>query len=281
MPRLLLSGVDTSLKPKFKFLEELGFSRRDIVRLVIKGPVILSLSLENHLRPSVDFLRTQLGSDLDLPKAIKKSWRLLSMNLHKTGLPHIELLRSHGVDDKQIQKLFLLEPYLFLVNVTVLENLISRIEMLNAKFLPGMLIYALHSLRRVSVERFEAKCKLWKSFGLSDEDIVSAFEKFPSFVTISEEKFRCLMDFLVNDVGFEPKQIAANTFGMSLAKRIRPRCWEERVLMSTVLKLESAHYSFPSQVIDVLKLARTKSGSTKGNELSLNQHCINLESLNN
>ncbi|XP_068637795.1 transcription termination factor MTERF8, chloroplastic-like isoform X2 [Aristolochia californica] len=222
-PRLLLSKINSTFKPKFDFLEELGVSRTDTVGLVLKDHDILWRSLDGHLKPSVLFLRAQFGSDFDLPKVLKRALKLLSINLRKTVLPQIELLRSHGVSDKQIQTLFITCPGLFTCKVQLLENIISRIEKLNAKFRPGMLIYAVFAVRGVSVATFEAKCKVWNSLGWSDEDIVCAFEKFPSLLTVSKEKIRALMDFFVNELGFKPKEIPARTFGRSLDKRIRPR----------------------------------------------------------
>ncbi|XP_068643206.1 transcription termination factor MTERF15, mitochondrial-like [Aristolochia californica] len=222
-PRFLLSKIDKTLKPKFEFLEELGVSRTDIVSLVLKDPNILWRGVDDHLKPSVDFIRTQFGSDLDLPKVLKRSWKLLSLNLYKTIKPHIEVLRSHGVVDKQIQRLFLKNPSFFACNVAVLKNMISRIEKLNVKFRPGMFIYAVCAIGAISVTKFEAKCKVWNSLGWSDEDIVSAFEKVPNILMISEEKIRAVMDFFVNELGFKPKEIPARMFALSLDNRIRPR----------------------------------------------------------
>ncbi|KAG9451170.1 hypothetical protein H6P81_011135 [Aristolochia fimbriata] len=245
-PRLLLCKIDKTLKPKFEFFEELGVSRHDIVRLFTKDSVVLARSLDDHLIPCVDFLRTQFGSDLDLPKVLKKSWKLLSFNLRKTILPHIEALRSRGLDDKQIQKLFLSHPSMFARKVTVLEDVISRIEKINAKFRPGMLIYAVYVVDKISVAKVEDKWKVFNSLGWSDEDIVSAFEKFPYLLATSEEKIRALIEF-VNQLGYDPKEIPATAFGMSMEKRIRPRYEILRILQKAgVLKEKISLYAIIS-----------------------------------
>ncbi|XP_068643228.1 transcription termination factor MTERF9, chloroplastic-like [Aristolochia californica] len=223
LPRSLLSNVDKTLKPKFDFLEGLGISWPDIVALILKDPLILRRSVDDHLKPSVDFLRTHLGGDLDLPRALKRSWKLLSVNLRNSILPNIELLRSHGVSDKQMRTLFLKSPSIFTWNVAVLENVISRIEKFNVKFRPGMFIYAVFAVAKVSETRFEAKCKVWNSLGWSVEDVVSAFEKFPSLLMISEEKIRAAMNFFVNELGLKPNEIHPRMFALSLEKRIQPR----------------------------------------------------------
>ncbi|XP_028085282.1 uncharacterized protein LOC114286328 isoform X2 [Camellia sinensis] len=84
----------------------------------------------------------------------------------------------------------------------------------------------------MSKSAWERKVEVYKRWGLSDDDIHLAFKKFPKCMILSEKKITSGMDFLVNEIGFEPITIARTpkTLGYSLEKRIIPRCSVIRVL---------------------------------------------------
>ncbi|KAF6149368.1 hypothetical protein GIB67_016906 [Kingdonia uniflora] len=54
----------------------------------------------------------------------------------------------------------------------------------------------------------EAKFELYKSHGWYELDIIFAFRKFPGILEYSDQNIRATMSFLINEVGYKPKDIA-------------------------------------------------------------------------
>lgn len=71
----------------------------------------------------------------------------------------------------------------------------------------------------------EHKFGLYQQSGWSKDECVAAFMRFPNCVKISDGKITGTMDYLVNNVGLPPGEIAMQPFvlGLSLEKRIKPR----------------------------------------------------------
>ncbi|CAI9775222.1 unnamed protein product [Fraxinus pennsylvanica] len=85
---------------------------------------------------------------------------------------------------------------------------------------------ALHSSSVSSKEAWENKVKVYRSFGLSDAEVQSAFRAHPLCMMLSEEKISQGMDFFVNEMGWSPAIVARwlTALFYHLEKRIIPRC---------------------------------------------------------
>ncbi|GAB2269305.1 hypothetical protein Dimus_004228 [Dionaea muscipula] len=68
--------------------------------------------------------------------------------------------------------------------------------------------------------------KIYKEWGWSDDDILSAFQKAPLCPLVSEGKLKRTLDFLVNRIGCEAGAIAKypGILLFNLERRIIPRC---------------------------------------------------------
>ncbi|GAB2230223.1 hypothetical protein Droror1_Dr00014481 [Drosera rotundifolia] len=75
--------------------------------------------------------------------------------------------------------------------------------------------------------------QIYKEWGLSKDDILSAFLKAPQCVLFSEKKLRETLDFLVNKRGCQAEAIiqTPQILLYSLEKRFIPRCSVIHVLI--------------------------------------------------
>ncbi|KAF6159636.1 hypothetical protein GIB67_034598 [Kingdonia uniflora] len=80
----------------------------------------------------------------------------------------------------------------------------------------------------------EAKVVLYKNYGWSELDIISAFRKFPCILEYSDQNIRAKMSFLIEEVGYKPKDIAVKPvlLGCSLEKVLKPRNVVLNILVS-------------------------------------------------
>ena len=77
----------------------------------------------------------------------------------------------------------------------------------------------------MSKSTWERKVDVYKRWGWSENEIFGAFGQIPWCMTVSEDKIKAIMDFVVNILGCESSVIAKSPIliSMGLEKRIIPR----------------------------------------------------------
>ncbi|PON77342.1 Mitochodrial transcription termination factor [Parasponia andersonii] len=81
----------------------------------------------------------------------------------------------------------------------------------------------------------ERNIEACKSFGLSEDQVYSAFKMQPIFMLISEKTINKMMKFFLTKLNLEPSAICKypNLLLLSLEKRIIPRCSVLQLVIST------------------------------------------------
>ncbi|RWR88812.1 Mitochodrial transcription termination factor-related [Cinnamomum micranthum f. kanehirae] len=230
--------------------------------LVAKCPALLHYSIDNHIdnhiRPKIDFLRTLLQNDDDVIRVLKRGRRLCRCNLHEIIMPNIEILRRYGAIDSQISSCLVLHTQMFALNPDRLEDVAVRVEKIGFKRGSPMFFCATYVLRSLSKATIEAKVKMLKSFGWSEEDVFSAFLKAPLFLSVSERKFQALMRFFLDELGCEPSELRSRPvlFMYSLEKRLPPRHNFLKILKSKGLLEEGVNFLSVAQMSERLFLKK-------------------------
>ncbi|GLT72566.1 hypothetical protein SLA2020_444900 [Shorea laevis] len=145
----------------------------------------------------------------------------------------MSILISHGVPHSFALKLFFLRPNPLLTSTFRLSEIVSKVMKLG--FDPNNLpfVKAIHPMG-MSKTLWEQKVKAFRSFGLSEDEIYSAFKREPKFMLVSEKKIKKSMGFFVNKLKMKPSLISKNhsLIRYCLEKRIIPRCSVLQLLIS-------------------------------------------------
>jgi mTERF domain-containing protein len=233
LPILYLFNAHKIFKPKLELFKSLGFSDPEIAKLLSARPSILTRSLEKQIIPCVRELRRILGTDENVLKAIKAECRVIEANVEKALKPNMSMLKSHGVPQSLALKLFFLRQNPLYISRNRFSEIIS--EVMKLGFDPNKLrfVVAIRSMA-MSNTLWEQKVKAYRSCGLSEDEIYSAFKRNPLFMAISEKKLKKSMSFFVNKLKMKPSLISKNPIllRLSLEKRIIPRCSVLQLLMS-------------------------------------------------
>ncbi|XP_065616855.1 uncharacterized protein LOC136062102 [Quercus suber] len=221
-PMLLLSDPGKTLLPKIEFfLSKVGVSSSDLTRILTSSPLLLDRSLENHLIPCYNFLKSVLLVDEKVIKTLKRSQLSFLFDVTNNMVPNIALLREFGVPESAISFLVTNFP-------------------------------AIQVILKMKKPIWESKLEVYKRWGWSKDVALLAFRRYPNCVLLSEEKITKTMDFLVHKMGCPSADIAKNpsVLGLSLEKRIIPRCSVVQVLLAKDLikiKFSSATLLLPSE----------------------------------
>ncbi|XP_040989002.1 uncharacterized protein LOC121236627 [Juglans microcarpa x Juglans regia] len=233
-PELYVYNAQMILQPKLEFFKSLGLSDLEITKLLSVEPYILTRSLEKQIIPCIQELRRFLGTDENVLKAIRRCYGVIQSDVVHILQPNINKLISHGVPQSLVLKLFFIRP---LSLNSICGNRFSEIvnEVMKLGFDPNCLkfVLAIVSMSINSKTLWEQKVEAFRSFGLSDDEICSAFKRQPLCMAISEKKIKKMMGFFVNKLKMKPSMISKSPILLlhSMEKRIVPRCSVLQVLM--------------------------------------------------
>lgn len=224
-PRVLSFNLDLTIKPKIHILQNLGISPPDIVELLSTDPYLFSRDADNQLGRSILALKSFLGSEAQVLKVLKASTAFLKYNLDKTMVPNIELLKSYGVSEEQMQQFIVNFPRFLLYKPETMKEYITRVEKMGLSGGSRMFLHAVRVFSSMSEESWKSKLKVFRSLGLTQEDILSAFRKSPQTFAASERKIKEVSDILIRAAKPDGKFVVRNPdlLLFSVKQRIMPR----------------------------------------------------------
>ncbi|MQL86420.1 hypothetical protein Taro_018957 [Colocasia esculenta] len=221
-PSVLCSSVSEALEPKIRALKDAGFSGSDIPTLFSTKPQAFRVS---DLGAKVRFWAALFNSKEKLLKALLKHPYILHSSLDEKMKPNVSLLSECVGSEHRVAKIISKRPQLLSAKTDSLREVVRRVERLGISRGSGLFDKALYLLYENSIEAFDAKFELLKSFGWSESEFLSAIQKNPNFLGSSKKKIQFIMEFLLKEAGCEPSYAAThpNILTFSLEGRMKPR----------------------------------------------------------
>ncbi|XP_043720820.1 uncharacterized protein LOC122668299 [Telopea speciosissima] len=234
-PRLLLSSVDKTLKPKLKPFQDLGLSGSELAEVIASNPGILTRGLRTQILPSLEVITSYVGTGENMSKTLKRS-RWLA-NPGGRLLPNIDFLRNQNVPDSRIAYLMMNQPGNLAMKPDYMKKVVETLKGLGFKPESKLFTVGIHTLVSMSKSTWQTKIKLLKDLGWSEEQIFAAFRRFPVFMTCSMKKMRLGMDFYANALNWDASNVSKHPklLMFSFKERIIPRFEVWKMLMSKEL----------------------------------------------
>lgn len=223
---------ERTLLPKLQFFYSKGFTKLNLPSFIVKSG-IWRHSLHGHIIPLYRLLKDDLISDKELFVAMKH----LSFPLRKRGFknirPNLAFLRGVGVPKEKMMSLLRRTPAVLLTDPEELRRIVNEVKALGFDVTKSLFILAMHALTSGYKTTRERCTQIYMERGFAQEDIMSAFMKWPQFLLLSEKKLRSTLDFLMDKVGCKVEAIVTypNTLTFNLDDRIIPRCSVAHVLV--------------------------------------------------
>ncbi|KAJ1261491.1 hypothetical protein BS78_09G033600 [Paspalum vaginatum] len=221
---LLLCSYPKNVGPRLLGLRDrLGLSTPQIVQFLLVGSRALRCG---DICSKLEFLISFFGSFEKILAATKKCSRILSSDLDRTVKPNIEQLRQCGLSVRDIAQLYSHYPRLLVYKQERVKEFVLRAEELGVPRSSRTFKYAVGVAACIRKEMVAARLACLKSaLGCSESEVAIAVSKMPSILGISKERLLPKIQFLVDEVGFEPRYIVErpSLLGLSLEKRLLPR----------------------------------------------------------
>ncbi|XP_028109820.1 uncharacterized protein LOC114308433 [Camellia sinensis] len=233
-PPVILCDPEKTLLPKFQFFKSKGVSSTDVAKILSSAPAVLKRSMENQIIPSFNFFKSFIQSEEETISAIKRNAGLLLVDLQNCALPNVEILREANVPDAKILFMLKFMPRAFILTSDRLRKIVNEVKKMGFNPSKSNFVLAVHALKSMSKSTWGKKVEVYKKWGLSEDDILVAFGKYPWCMMASEHKIVRVMDFFVNKMGWRSFLVARRPWfiSMSFEKRIVPRCAVYQVLLS-------------------------------------------------
>ncbi|CAL5183782.1 unnamed protein product [Lathyrus oleraceus] len=252
-PKLLIFNPNKTILPKLHFFLTKGASTSDLIQIVTKNPRFLYLSLQNSITPSYDLVKKFLLSDQSTIASIKIYPCFICS---KTPSQNIQFLLQNGVPESKVVT-FLLQNRnnLLTQNPPLFKKVV--VELMELGFNPKTTFFTVALGAKIMKPIWETKIGLYKKWGWSEENIVSAFVMYPWCMLTSESKIEASMSFFVNHMGWDSLVLAKNPIllSLSLEKRVIPRAFVLKFLESKGL-IKYAKLAAPFKVSEDLFLKR-------------------------
>ncbi|RDX75435.1 Transcription termination factor MTERF15, mitochondrial, partial [Mucuna pruriens] len=245
-PTVLFANAENTLFPKLKFLRSIGISNTDMPKILIASHHILFRSLEKCLIPRYEILRSVLRDDLEVVRALKNApFGFTYGDMVNHLVPNIEVLRQCGVPQASISYLMIHSGTLAFRKHSKFVEAVNTAKEIGFNPLRTNFIVAVEMLVTKSKAVWESRFEIYERWGWNRKMALRAFRKFPSVVKLSEETFTKKMSFLVKDMGWPSKDIAEYPLvvGYNLEKRIIPRFLVIKMLKSKGLLENNVHFS--------------------------------------
>ncbi|XP_022741192.1 transcription termination factor MTERF2, chloroplastic-like [Durio zibethinus] len=234
-PKLLLSNPDKTLLPKFQFFYSKGISSSDLARILSSNPLVLANDLDKRIIPNFNFIKDLTHCADDKVFLAYKHWSgILTRNLQSVFACNLAILREIGVPESILLAELIVHPSIFAHNHDKFRRTTEEVKKLGFTPSKQLFLVALQALMQNSKSTWERKSNAFKKWGWSDEDIFSAFEKYPRCMIFSEHKVASTMNFYVNTMGCKSSYIAncPVLLSYSLERRIIPRYSVLQALLS-------------------------------------------------
>ncbi|XP_038895303.1 transcription termination factor MTERF4, chloroplastic [Benincasa hispida] len=183
-PQILLQKPQEFLQV-VSYLEELGFDKGSVGRIITRCPEISATSVEKTLKRKIEFLISIGVSKTHLPRAIRKYPELLVSDPDKTLLPRIRYLRQRGFSERDIA--FMVGRFSPVLGYSIEEVLRPKLDFLvnimekSIKEVVDYPRYFSYSLEKKIVPRFRVlkginvECSLKDMLGKNDEEFAVQF----------------------------------------------------------------------------------------------------------
>jgi mTERF domain-containing protein, mitochondrial len=232
-PQLLSYSVSNTLEPNLRKLVAGGFTGETLTQLIQASPSTLLL---NSASSRLQFWRDNLGTDDKLLKMLRSNHRVLQSDIDEVVVPIINVFKDYGLSDVDIQRLCMSTGNK-LKSPGSAKKLIEETEALGFDRKSCMFIFGFVALGKYSGNLLKRLEFFRNNYGWSDEEVRTAFKRFPNIVSQTEKTLKSKIDFLLGSVGFTNQNIISDPaiLGYSLEKRLVPRHHVLNVLKIKVL----------------------------------------------
>ncbi|CAN6679520.1 unnamed protein product [Malus baccata var. baccata] len=203
-----LGFSDTHIRSavRLEFFQQLGLFGYDLARFISKNSTLLTASLDRKLVPCIEILKKILGNEENAKDLIRLLCRcnwVVTRDPKSRLLGNIAFMESCGIVGSQLSTLLKRQPWLFIVQESLLRSVVARVVEMGFSLNSGMLVHGLYTVSCLRNGTISRKLDLLCGFGFSGDECKDMFRRTPGLLRTSVEKIKFGIDFFLNTVEFK------------------------------------------------------------------------------
>ncbi|GAB2228032.1 hypothetical protein Droror1_Dr00009861 [Drosera rotundifolia] len=222
---VLLSYSEETLLPKIHFFYSIGFTQKELPFFLAKSG-LLRHSLNDYIIPLYSMLKDELETEREIVVCMKRLGYVIRKTGYKNIRPNLTLLKEVGVPSSKLAYFVRAYPADLIFHPNDFRGIVDEVKALGFDVTKIFFVHGVHAL----CPRYETvrdRCsEIYIEWGFSQEDILSAFRKWPQCLLLSENKLRDSLDFLIGKIGCQVEAVVRNPVIVTynLDERVIPRC---------------------------------------------------------
>ncbi|KAM1157810.1 hypothetical protein ACFX1X_028682 [Malus domestica] len=206
-PQFLNSNPEKTLLPKLEFSTSLGVSEEDLATTLGNEPILLARSLEKQILPTYNFLRSMISGG-KIASVFRHCTRIFLEGHSKNVEPNIGILRESGMPQSCISLMVAHFTLALMQNRKKFAQVVGEVKQMGFDMEKSMSVMAIKALSSANSKSIWTRnCEVYKRWGWSEDDVLSAFKRHPVCMTRSEKKIMQVMEFVVNKMGLSSQMI--------------------------------------------------------------------------
>ncbi|KAI3469414.1 hypothetical protein Pfo_026077 [Paulownia fortunei] len=224
-PYLISCDPQKTLLPKIEYFRSSGISETDVTNIFLSAPALFRRSLEKQIMPTFNYIKGLFDSNGTGLGSLKRLPHIFRCDFQSQLLPNVETLREAGVPYSKILILLQYQPRAFMVNTERFRKVVAEVKEMGFNPSEFKFVLAVHALRSMTKSTWDKKLGVYKKWGWSKDDTISAFLKQPYCMVKSANHIVRVMDLLVNKMGFHSSVVSKRPYVLSYSfqKRLKPR----------------------------------------------------------
>ncbi|KAL3647979.1 hypothetical protein CASFOL_008947 [Castilleja foliolosa] len=222
-PKVLVACPEKTLLPKLHFFRSIGVPIPVLAEKLSVHPSVLTCSLVNSLIPLYNYLKALLGSDERVVRVFSRAPKVFGCSSANGFYANISMLREIGVPESTIVRMVMRQPNMMVISKEKLAVYVERAIANGSDISKLTFPSAVRVCNDLTESTLEQKMEVYRRCGWSESDIDAAFLRHPKCLKFSDKEIMGNMEFLVNEFGYKPADIAKCPvlIKLSLEKRIK------------------------------------------------------------
>lgn len=229
-PPIIFSDIDGDLKPRIEALRKIVVEDKDIGRMLVKYPWIVSKSIQDNYKEILSFFDAEKVPESSVSHAIRSWPHLLGCSTSKLK-PMVAYFGELGIKNKKLGQVIASSPQLLLQKPHEFHEVVSFMEELGfAEEDIGRILVRCPEIFAASVEKtLKNKLQLLVEFGISKGRLPQVIRKYPELL-VSDVSNSLLprLKYLMK-VGLSKRQVASMVhrfsplLGYSIDEVLKPK----------------------------------------------------------
>jgi len=244
--KLLRAKSSQNMEKVLELLKGCGLtSAAQIRRVVLYNPSFFFRSAERNIQSKLSLLRTVVKEE-HLCKLVYADSRIFCSREQRLR-SSISLLQKLEVEGEALSEILAWHPPLLTASEEKVTESFKQVEDLGFKKGSKMFRIALCAYFGLGKEKLDRKLQCLSSLGFSKQQVLYLASRRPLILTLSEEKLKRNVDFLVKTVGLPLADIAKypDLFANSLETRMIPRYRVLEAIKSMQVQASKRGMCFP------------------------------------